>query len=265
MTITKYALRHIATGKFMPNSNSGKGWSFWNPDSVSPRQGMDNAMPGSVRLFDSNKGADNARVAWARGESDYQAFYVGTPDYEDRLKFKDVGRKKDMLEVVQMTLRETQSKLAFKAETDYGVVPSKDMKPLRSGQHLLLPPEAFKAVNEVKAVDDGTAVVELRMPAAHAKLLLALPPGVIELILEVAATPLFKERSKELLPKQTAVYEHVGWMKPGKFGVLDLCDKNDLPAGPAVWMQKVYTKAGEKPEPAHHDDPQAPFGQRILG
>ncbi len=120
-TTPKYALRHKASGKFMPASSSGKGYSFWNPDSVRISGGMENAIPGSVRLFETSKGADNSRVLWARGEADYNQYGAGTPDYEDRLSFKDVGRKKDMLEVVPMTLAEQQPQLDLLA-VDYAAL-----------------------------------------------------------------------------------------------------------------------------------------------
>ncbi len=129
MSVIKYAVRHKATGKFMPDSSTGKGWSFWNPDS--PTGGMEIAVKDSIRLFNSSKGADNARVTWARGEAHHKETGIGTLDYEERLEYKDVGRKKDMLEVVPMTLSEMQPSL-FAVQTSRGVLEQRNGPPPQS-------------------------------------------------------------------------------------------------------------------------------------
>lgn len=104
-----FALRHVASGLMMPQFENGRGFSYWSPlpgAQQSDVSGGDGIVTGSVRLFSTYKGADNARVAWARGihERGYTGPTLEDPGGDDYVKVRDVGRKKDDLEVVPMVL-----------------------------------------------------------------------------------------------------------------------------------------------------------------
>lgn len=103
-----FALRHKASGLLMPEFENGRGYSYWSPKPGHTNTiGVDGALAGSVRLFSTPKGADNARVAWARGihERSYTGPTLEDPGGDDYVKARDVGRKKDDLEVVPMVLQ----------------------------------------------------------------------------------------------------------------------------------------------------------------
>lgn len=104
-----YALRHKATGLFMPTKmsrGSGRGWSWWSPGAAG-----DDPYDKNPRLFFTRKGADNSRVLWARGPvkrhvgSAYS--YLEWPEYydENEVVAPPVPRHKDDLEVVVYELK----------------------------------------------------------------------------------------------------------------------------------------------------------------
>lgn len=103
----RFALRHKATGHYMPELK-GRGYSHWTPTVADPSGGIESAIKGSVRLFMTAQGASNARVLWAQGvfERGYTApsSMFGDPGGDDWVKPRDVGRKKDELEIVVFTL-----------------------------------------------------------------------------------------------------------------------------------------------------------------
>jgi hypothetical protein len=109
-----FALRHVATQRFMPQTENNRGYSHWDPtvkggtkakdeygDYELPNENLGAAYPDSVRLFTTRKAAENARVAWARGVAAVE--HRGDPmDGFTQVGFKDAGRKKTDLEVVKM-------------------------------------------------------------------------------------------------------------------------------------------------------------------
>lgn len=104
-----FALRHIASQRFMPQTQNNRGYTHWDPDSPDPKGGLEAAMPGSIRLFPSRKGADNARVTWAFGVATRKYHPGGSswgPDEggDDYLDYEDKGRSKDSLEIVPMVV-----------------------------------------------------------------------------------------------------------------------------------------------------------------
>lgn len=102
---TFYALRHKATGHMMPTLR-GRGYSLWSPTADKPKAGIEDAFD-VPRLFATSKGADNARVLWARGIHTRNAgttYSLDGPDDYEEVSVEDVGRKKDDLEVVPMLL-----------------------------------------------------------------------------------------------------------------------------------------------------------------
>lgn len=102
-----YALRHCSTGKLMPArmSRTGRGgWSYWSSADVH------SCGHGTVpRLFETLRGAQNARSAWARGYHKYEAWsgydWEGTPDGGADNLVEDAGRKLTDLEIVRVNVQ----------------------------------------------------------------------------------------------------------------------------------------------------------------
>ena len=120
-----FALRHIKTGKLMPQTGSNRGYSHWDPDS--PAVTPDAAIPGSIRLFPTAKGADNARVAWAAGV--HKRHYGSTsgtwnnpPEHYDETEVEDKGRNKGMLEVVPMIVEPADQRVTLRVSSDLAKV-----------------------------------------------------------------------------------------------------------------------------------------------
>lgn len=91
------------------------------PDS--PAVTPDAAVPGSVRLFPTAKGADNARVAWAAGvRKRHYGFTSGTwdnpPEHYDETEVEDKGRNKGMLEVVPMIVEPADQRVTLRVSSD---------------------------------------------------------------------------------------------------------------------------------------------------
>lgn len=103
----RFALRHRVTKHFMPELR-GRGYSHWTPTPADPNGGLDSAVKGSIRLFTTVKGADNCRVLWSRGvfERHYTTHSSVFDDFggDDYVTPRDVGRKKDDLEIVVVSL-----------------------------------------------------------------------------------------------------------------------------------------------------------------
>jgi hypothetical protein len=107
MDHTFYALRHRATGHFMPEIG-GRGYSNWSPTPEDPAGGLDVKAPFVPRIFATDRGAYNARSQWARGVIERTVYrsgdILGNVDDYDRLEPRDVGRNLDDLQVVPMVL-----------------------------------------------------------------------------------------------------------------------------------------------------------------
>lgn len=105
-----YALRHKATGKFMPvrmYRTSGAGWSFWNPYETRPGYLPHDQNP---RLFFTKKSAQNAKSMWEKGEwiQRYSRPTLFDPSEEPigpaaKMPAEN-PRQKDDLEIVEMRL-----------------------------------------------------------------------------------------------------------------------------------------------------------------
>lgn len=108
-----YALRHKATGEFMParmSRGSARGWSHWSPGAMN-----EPPYDKSPRLFFTRKGADNSRVMWAMGlhvrHAGTSYTWDGTSEGYDETVVNEppVPRHKDDLEVVVYELQEVSN------------------------------------------------------------------------------------------------------------------------------------------------------------
>jgi len=119
-----FALRHIKTGRFMPQTANNRGYSHWDPDN--PAQTLEAAIKGSTRLFPSRKGADNARVTWAFGVATMKhtngSSYGGFDGGDDYLDYEDKGRHKDMLEIVPMLVKPLNERVTLRIPADLAKV-----------------------------------------------------------------------------------------------------------------------------------------------
>lgn len=106
----QYAIRHTATGLYMPQTANNRGYSNWAPknDAIAAiagnRCGVDNAVPNSIRLFPTHRAAKNAITAWLKGAA--HNAYRDDPEGDFLLEYKDMGRKAGDVEVVEMVLTE---------------------------------------------------------------------------------------------------------------------------------------------------------------
>lgn len=110
----KYAIRHKATGLFMPRGKNDGGYSHWKPGTPKvdrtdtddykkwqPKDGMYNEIEGSIRLLETEAEAKRVIVQWARGM--VERAWVGEGyEQEERLEYTNPGRKGSDLEVVPM-------------------------------------------------------------------------------------------------------------------------------------------------------------------
>lgn len=99
-----YVIRHKASGLLMPQLKKNIGYSFWLADNDL----MMNALP-VPRLLPSEKQAKKVMVEWAKGIFEWK---VELPKPNNHRLFhkkvrriKDLGRKQDDLEVVQVVLQ----------------------------------------------------------------------------------------------------------------------------------------------------------------
>lgn len=108
-----YVIRHKETKEYMPEYKGGKGYSFWLADDI-----KDNHLP-HPRLITTKEKAQKVIVEWAKGTFewvDVQMKFrpnIDPPWMEHRLemleqkrRIRPRGRTKDMLEVVEMELKE---------------------------------------------------------------------------------------------------------------------------------------------------------------
>lgn len=108
-----FLIRHKETKKLMPQYKSGKGYSHWLADEI-----VDNQLP-VPRLIDTRKKAEKIIVEWAKGiykweQPPKQEPMPNLPEpdpygYEwkpDIKVFYNLGRTKDMLEVVEVEIKE---------------------------------------------------------------------------------------------------------------------------------------------------------------
>lgn len=95
-----YALKHIATGEFMPEVKDRRGYSNWTPG----KGDFHWAYKGSIRFFFHEASANVARAQWARGirKTHYDHHGVDTTTIED------AGRKRQELKVVSFTVTEDE-------------------------------------------------------------------------------------------------------------------------------------------------------------
>lgn len=109
-----YALRHKATGKFMPSKmfrTSSAGFSYWNPHEMRPGYLPHDQNP---RIFFSRQSAKNAKSMWEAGEWKKE---VSQPTYFEpwsellgnSVNEPESPRAKGDLEIVTMTLRERKA------------------------------------------------------------------------------------------------------------------------------------------------------------
>jgi hypothetical protein len=100
-----FIVRHVSTGCVLPPSlgRRGRGGSFWDPTE------SDYFDMGVPRIFHNRHAANCFIASWARGEHHtYRSngdIYAGI-DPEEETTVQDVGRTKDMLVAVPITITE---------------------------------------------------------------------------------------------------------------------------------------------------------------
>lgn len=109
MQLPVFALRHVATGRFMPARmyrTSGAGWSYWNPHET--REGW-KPHDENPRIFFTHQSAKNAAAMWTAGEwkrhrgTSYSFDGVDNFDYLE-VKTPEAPRRRGDLEVVALML-----------------------------------------------------------------------------------------------------------------------------------------------------------------
>lgn len=101
-----YAIRHKASGEFMPQLKKNRGYSHWNPSNS--EHTMIAKTLGVPRLLDTRRRAARCIHMWANNPNSRYAGYTtayGEDDYG--IDMKDDGRKAEDLEVVELDLVET--------------------------------------------------------------------------------------------------------------------------------------------------------------
>lgn len=96
-----YALKHKVHG-LMPQAKTDRGYTSW-PDQV-----LESSL-GTPRLFLTEKSAVLSRAQWTKGIASYLVVKRSSyfDDFEDEgMTIKDVGRKKEDLEVVELFVGE---------------------------------------------------------------------------------------------------------------------------------------------------------------
>lgn len=93
-----YIIRHKVTNQIMPEMKRGKGYSHWNPGTGAVPSSVEKD---SIRIFYSERQAKQAVSAWA-SMPNCSVYYYN--DGDDDYRFKDDGRKKEDLEVVECEL-----------------------------------------------------------------------------------------------------------------------------------------------------------------
>jgi hypothetical protein len=99
-----YAIRHIKSGKLMPEVKTRGGYSHWNPDNSTIPEEIFLDVP---RLFRFSKKAKKCIIQWFACQNGRRSFgqnsYTG--EYDDFINFEKDGRKKEDLEVIKIELR----------------------------------------------------------------------------------------------------------------------------------------------------------------
>ena len=98
---TYYLIRHKATSRFMPLMKRNRGYSHWNP-SQEKEQINETKIP---RFLISEKQARQVIDWWAHlpnARLSYHQSYNG--DDNEFLDFKDDGRKKEDLEIIEVKI-----------------------------------------------------------------------------------------------------------------------------------------------------------------
>lgn len=94
-----YVLRHVRTGKVMPQSSGRGGYSYWQPEH---RDSFGNATD-TPRLFTSEASANRARSQWAAGLR--KVVQCGSDwDTWSKLTVTPCGRRADDLEICSAVL-----------------------------------------------------------------------------------------------------------------------------------------------------------------
>jgi hypothetical protein len=98
-----WVIRHKATGELMPQAKRDRGYSNWNPSN--PDREF-KASIGVPRLIDTRRRAVRIVASWVsfpNGHTySHRDWESGYTEYD--VDFKDDGRKKDDLEIVQVDL-----------------------------------------------------------------------------------------------------------------------------------------------------------------
>ena len=106
MTLSYYAIRHIASGKLMPQMKTDRGYSHWNPSSKPEGPNMALDVP---RLIVSRRKAAQIIVQWACNPNAFNSSYrigIYGEEVEQFVDNKPDGRKKTDLEIVRFQMIE---------------------------------------------------------------------------------------------------------------------------------------------------------------
>jgi hypothetical protein len=93
-----YIIQHIASGEFMPQMKRNRGYSHWNPSTLSI---PDNAMK-VPRLLTSISQAKRVISQWFANPNMTVSYYTGG---DEDIKFKNDGRRKSDLRIRYFILR----------------------------------------------------------------------------------------------------------------------------------------------------------------
>ncbi len=97
-----YAIRHKATGQFMPQLR-GRGYTFWNPASTSPTNNLGhNKNLGTPRLLPSRRKAVGCINQWNCNPNASMRGSSGMFGEDIDIAVTPDGRKKEDLEIVEV-------------------------------------------------------------------------------------------------------------------------------------------------------------------
>lgn len=100
-----YMIRHKSTGEFMPELERGRGYSHWNPAvEATAHRFMQRKLTGCPRLLSSRGKAARCIAAWNAFPNSYNGFSRDPIDDDYNIQFKDDGRKKEDLEIVEVVI-----------------------------------------------------------------------------------------------------------------------------------------------------------------
>lgn len=99
---TFFVIRHIASGALMPQAKRNRGYSHWNPAAVGKVFDVALDVP---RLLRTRNSAARCIAQWAACPNGrHTSYQTYSGEYDDAVDFKDDGRKKDDLEVVEVSV-----------------------------------------------------------------------------------------------------------------------------------------------------------------